>query len=81
MNLFQTNSTHKDRTETARQLFNYTRDHFNEIKDNLDVSFIADIVDDYLDVLREEKSVNIYIFFISLVLNFILTLYIYMFYS
>lgn len=41
----------------ARQLFNYTRDHFIEIKDNLDISYIADIVDDYLDVINEEKSV------------------------
>lgn len=41
----------------ARQLFNYTRDHFIEIKDNLDISYIADIVDDYLDVINEEKMV------------------------
>ncbi|VVC24473.1 Hypothetical protein CINCED_3A012385 [Cinara cedri] len=52
----KTNVTHKDSTETARQLFNYTRDHFNEIKDYLDISYIADIVDDYLDVIRDEKS-------------------------
>ncbi|XP_008184525.1 adhesion G protein-coupled receptor A3 [Acyrthosiphon pisum] len=51
----KTNVTHKDSSETARQLFNYTRDHFNEIKDILDVSFMADIVDDYLDVIRNEK--------------------------
>ncbi|XP_050421143.1 adhesion G protein-coupled receptor A3 isoform X2 [Adelges cooleyi] len=51
----KTNITHKDSSETARQLFNYTRDHFNEIKDYLDISYIADIVDDYLDIMREEK--------------------------
>ncbi|XP_050546480.1 adhesion G protein-coupled receptor A3 isoform X2 [Daktulosphaira vitifoliae] len=54
----KTNITHKDSSETARQLFNYTRDHFNEIKDPLDVSYIADIVDDYLEVMHEEKSLT-----------------------
>lgn len=41
----------------ARQLFNYTREHFNEIKDHHDITYIADIVDDYLDVIRGDRSV------------------------
>lgn len=41
----------------AKQLFNYTREHFNEIKDNYDITYIADIVDDYLDVIRVDRLV------------------------